>query len=106
MEFKAVFDAIIVRPLPDEETTYGSIIVPDMGKEKHIIGDIVSVGPGRRSPLSGELIPMSMRVGQRVILPQVGITKIEDEDGELVACDEGKVLAIVKVEPNEDQDYD
>jgi len=98
MEFKAVFDAIIVRPLPDEETTYGSIIVPDMGKEKHIIGDIISVGPGRRSPLSGELIPMSMTVGQRVILPQVGITKIEDEDGELVACDEGKVLAIIETQ--------
>jgi len=70
-----------------------------MGKEKHIIGDIISVGPGRRSPLSGELIPMSIKEGQRVILPQVGITKIEDEEGELVACDEGKVLAIVEIEP-------
>jgi len=99
MKLKAVFDAIIVRPLPDEETTYGSIIVPDMGKEKHIVGDVISVGPGRRSPLSGELIRTTTRVGDRVILPQVGITKLEDEDGELVACDEGKVLAIVEVEP-------
>ena len=102
MKIQAVFDAIIVRPLPDEETTYGSIIVPDMGKEKHIIGDIISVGPGRRSPLSGEFIQMTMEVGQRVILPQVGITKIEDEEGELVACDEGKVLAIIEKEEGDE----
>tara|TARA_B110000977_G_scaffold198924_1_gene284931 strand:- start:1684 stop:2004 length:321 start_codon:yes stop_codon:yes gene_type:complete len=98
MEIKAVFDSIIVRPLPEEETTYGSIIVPDMGKEKHLTGDIISVGPGRRSPLSGELIPMAMKLGERVILPQVGITKLEDEEGELIACDEGKVLATIDYE--------
>ena len=98
MKLQAVFDAIIVRPLPDEETTYGSIIVPDMGKEKHIIGDVISVGPGRRSPLSGELIATSTKVGERVILPQVGVTKLEDEQGELIACDEGKILAYVEVE--------
>mgnify|MGYP000442239410 CR=1 FL=1 len=99
MKVKAVFDAIIVNPLPEEETTYGSIIVPDMGKEKHVIGDVVSVGPGKRSLLNGEFIPTTIRVGDRVLLPQVGITKIEFEDGEYIACDEGKVLAIVNVEP-------
>lgn len=98
MKFKAVFDAIIVKPLPDEETTYGSIIVPDMGKEKHIIGDIVSIGPGRRSPLSGEVIPMSLEVGQRVVIPRVGITHLEGADDEFYACDEGKVLAVIQKE--------
>ncbi|MDB4452687.1 co-chaperone GroES family protein [bacterium] len=91
----AVFDAIIVRPLEEEETTFGSIIVPDMGKEKHITGDVISVGPGRMSVM-GNLIPTVIKVGDRVILPQVGVTKIDSIEGELVACDEGKVLAILK----------
>jgi len=99
MKLKAVFDAIIVHPREEEETTYGSIIVPDMGKEKHLTGDVISVGPGRRSPLSGELIPTTIKVGDRVVLPQVGITKLESPDGELIACDEGKVLAVIEVEP-------
>ena len=98
-KLKAVFDAIIVRPKEEDETTYGSIIVPDMGKEKHITGEVISVGPGRRSPLSGDLLPTSIKVGDTVVLPQVGITKLEDENGELIACDEGKVLAIVETQP-------
>lgn len=95
MRFKAVFDAIIIRPLPEEETTYGSIIVPDMGKEKHIVGDIISIGPGRRSPMSGDLIPMTLEMGQRVVIPRVGVTLLEGFDEEFYACDEGKVLAII-----------
>ena len=95
MKLKAVFDAIFVKPLEEEETTYGSIIVPDMGKEKHITGDVISVGPGRRSLLSGEFIPTTLKVGDRVLLPQTGITRLESPDGEIIACDEGKVLGIV-----------
>ena len=33
MELEALFDAVIVKPFEAEETTYGNIIVPDMGKE-------------------------------------------------------------------------
>ena len=102
MKLTAVFDAIIVRPLPEEETTYGSIIVPDMGKEKSTIGDVLSVGPGKRSLLNGEFIPTTIKVGDRVMLPQVGVTKLEDGDGELIACDEGKVLAIVQKEETDE----
>ena len=106
MKLTAVFDAIIVEPQPDEETTYGSIIVPDMGKEKHRIGDVLSVGPGKRSLLNGEFIPTTVKVGDRVLLPQTGVTVLDTGDEELIACDEGKVLAIVETEATADYDYD
>lgn len=105
MNLKAVFDAIIVKPLEEDETTYGSIIVPDMGKEKNITGDVISVGPGRRT-ITGELIKPEIKVGDRVVLPQVGITKLESEDGELIAAQESKVLAIVLREENAEYDYE
>lgn len=100
MNLRAVFDAIIVKPLEEDETTYGSIIVPDMGKEKHITGDVISVGPGRRT-ITGELIQPEIKVGDRVILPQIGITKLESKDGELIAAQENKVLAVVEIDPND-----
>ena len=34
MKLQAVFNSIIVKPQTQEETTYGNIIVPDLGKEK------------------------------------------------------------------------
>jgi co-chaperonin GroES (HSP10) len=95
MKLKAVFDSIILEKVEQGETSYGSIVVPDMGKEKHILADVIDVGPGRRNVLNGELISTSIKVGDRVIIPQVGITQIEHEDKEYIACDEGKVLAIV-----------
>jgi len=105
MNLRAVFDAIIVKPLEEDETTYGSIIVPDMGKEKNITGDVISVGPGRRT-ITGELIKPEIKVGDRVVLPQVGITKLESPDGELIAAQEGKVLAVVETEATAEYDYE
>ena len=46
-ELEALFDAVIVEPLEEEETTYGSIVVPDLGKDRNEHGKVVAVGPGR-----------------------------------------------------------
>ena len=46
MKLQAVYNAIIVKPFDEEETMYGNIIVPDLGKERNLSGTIVSVGPG------------------------------------------------------------
>mgnify|MGYP000017301387 CR=1 FL=1 len=46
---KALFNAVIIKPIEEEESTHGTIIVPDMGKEKALIGTIVSIGPGQSS---------------------------------------------------------
>ena len=42
---EALFDAVIVKPLDAEgETMYGSIIVPDAGKDRNEKGTIVAAG--------------------------------------------------------------
>ena len=46
MNLKAKFDAVIIKPLEEQETTYGSIIVPDLDKDRNIHGEVVAVGPG------------------------------------------------------------
>jgi chaperonin GroES len=91
---KATFNAVIVKPREEEETMYGGIIVPDLGKEKALIGTIVSVGPGQSS-LTGELIPTSLKEGMEVMLPPLGPTKIELEGQEYWVCPENQVLAII-----------
>lgn len=35
MNLEALFNAVIVKPLEVEEETYGSIVVPDIGKDKN-----------------------------------------------------------------------
>jgi len=94
MKLTAVFNSIIVKPQTQEETTYGNIVVPDLGKEKHLIGTIVSVGPGYHCA-TGEFVASTLKVGQKVILPQMGPTKIEFEGEEYYGTAENQVIAII-----------
>ena len=94
MKLQAVFNSIIVKPQTQEETTYGNIIVPDLGKAKNLVGTIVSVGPGYYCA-TGEFVPATLKVGQKVILPQMGPTKIEFEGEEYYGTLENQVIAII-----------
>ena len=95
MELKATFNNIVVLPQEEEEKTFGNIIVPDLGKEVGLRGTITSVGPGGYS-VTGNLIPTSLKVGQKVILPPVGPTKVEHGGKEYWICNEQQVLAIIE----------
>ena len=94
MKLEAVFNSIIVKPQEEEETTYGSIVVPDLGKEKGLRGTITSVGPGYYSA-TGQFVESTLKVGQKVILPPIGPVKIENEGEEYWSCGENQVLALI-----------
>jgi len=58
-------DRVAIRPMEETETMKGGLYIPDTAKEKPIQGEIIAVGPGRRE--KGELVPMELKVGDRVI---------------------------------------
>ena len=41
MNLEATFNAVIVKPLEVEEEKYGSIVVPDIGKDRNEHGEVV-----------------------------------------------------------------
>lgn len=92
------FDAVIVKPLEVVEETYGSIIVPDLGKDKNVHGIVVAIGPGKYT-VTGEWISSSIKVGEQVILPTMGFTKFDHEGEEYWVGSETQVLTgVVKIE--------
>tara|TARA_R110002153_G_scaffold117789_1_gene262431 strand:+ start:352 stop:642 length:291 start_codon:yes stop_codon:yes gene_type:complete len=92
MKLEALFNAVIVKPLEAEETTYGAIIVPDMGSEKNTTGEVISVGPGQ-STLMGEFIPTISKVGDVVVLPTQGFTKLPYDGDDYFVGPENQILA-------------
>ena len=94
MELEALFDAVIVKPLEEEETTYGNIIVPDLGKEKNEMGTVVAVGPGKPT-ITGEMITTNVKVGDVVVLPTMGFTKLPYNGEEYYVGPENQILARV-----------
>jgi len=98
-KLEALFDAVIVKPIENEEEIHGNIIVPDMGKEKNEFGEIVAIGTGRYT-LNGDLIPMHLKVGDKVVLPTQGFTKLPFNGEEYYVGPENQVLAKVITEIN------
>lgn len=94
-QLKATFNAVIIEPKSKEEQQYGNLVVPDLGKEKNLIGTIISVGPGHFS-ITGDLIPTTLKVGQQVVLPQLGVTTVEVDGKEYWACPENTILGIIE----------
>jgi len=102
MELEALFDAVIVKPLEEEESTYGSIIVPDLGKDRNEHGRVVAVGPGRHVAGVG-YIETEIKKGDVVILPTIGFTKLEHKGDEYYIGQEQQILARIKPTINIDE---
>jgi len=93
---EAIYNAVIVKPVEEEETSYGGIIVPDLGNEKNKLAEVVAVGPGYYSA-TGTLVETILKVGDIVVLPTMGFSKMEYEGEEYWLGPENQVLAkIVK----------
>ena len=91
MKLEAIYNAVIVKPIETEETTYGGIIVPDLGSEKNKLAEVITVGEGYFS-VTGVWIETILKVGDVVILPTMGFSKVEFEGEEFRIGPENQVL--------------
>jgi len=90
---ETLFDAVIVKPLDAEgETMFGSIIVPDAGKDRNEKGTIVSVGPGTHT-VTGTFLETVLKVGDVVVLPTAGFTKVQHDGEDYYIGNEKSILA-------------
>ena len=98
---KPTNDRILVKPIDEGEQTYGSIVIPDMGKEKPEMGEVLEIGPGRLSE-HGQLITVrSCKVGDIVLVPKIGTLRIDFEGEEYYIAQDREILAVVKEVDNE-----
>lgn len=72
---EALYDAVIIEPIEEEELQHGSIIVPDITEDVNKKGTIVAVGDGKYS-VTGVFIETRLKIGDKVVLPSSGFTKL------------------------------
>ena len=94
MNLQPLEDRIVVRPSESEETTASGLVIPDTAKEKPQQGEVLAVGPGRRTA-TGELIPMDIAVGDKVVYSKYGGTEVTVEGEDLLVLNSRDVLAKV-----------
>jgi chaperonin GroES len=75
---------------------YGNIVVPDLGKEKPLMGEVVAVGPGIYSITGEHFLKTQIEVGELVVFPSFGGTKMTVDGEEFVVMKENDLLAILE----------
>ncbi|HVM73572.1 MAG TPA: co-chaperone GroES [Candidatus Paceibacterota bacterium] len=90
-------DRIVVKPeeAMDEKSPFG-IIIPDTArKEKPERGVVVAVGEGKRNE-RGDVLPMSVKVGDTVMFSKYGFDEVKIDDVEYYIVSEPSILAVIK----------
>ena len=95
MKVQPLGDRILVEVLEAKEKTKGGIILPDSAKEKPQEAKVIAVGKGRVTE-DGKIIPLEIKVGDRILFSKYSEKEITVDDKEYLILKEEDVLAIVK----------
>jgi len=95
MQLKPLGDRIVVEQLEAEAKTKGGIIIPDTAKEKPQEGKVIAIGKGRVDN-NGKLIPMEVKVGDKVLYGKYAGTEITLDGNEYMILREEDVLAVIQ----------
>jgi chaperonin GroES len=99
MTIKPLGDRVLLETLSREERegkTASGIVIPDTAeKERPEEGRVVAVGPGKMTD-DGKMVPMSIKVGSRVLFAKYGPTEIKVGGKEYLIAREEDILAVIE----------
>ena len=98
MKFRPLHDCVVVKRIDAEEKSAGGIIIPDTVKEKPSQGEVTAVGPGGRDQ-TGKLIPIDLKVGDRVLFGKWSGTEVKLDGQELLIMKESDIMGVLTVLP-------
>jgi chaperonin GroES len=93
MKVKPLYDRVLLKRVEAQEEVRGGIIIPDTAKEKPLEALVIAVGEGKRLD-NGERAPLSLSVGNRVLIGKYAGTEIKIGDVEHIILREDEVLAV------------
>ncbi|TMH68339.1 MAG: co-chaperone GroES [Betaproteobacteria bacterium] len=94
MKLRPLHDRIIVKRLEEERKSAGGIVIPDTAAEKPSMGEVIAAGPGKTDD-SGKVIPMGVKVGERILFGKYSGQEFKIEGQELLHMREDDVIGVV-----------
>lgn len=95
MGLRPLSDRILVQRVEEDVKTKGGIIIPDTAKEKPVEGKVVATGKGRMGE-DGKLLPMDIKVGDRVLFSKYGGTDVKIDGTDYLILRQDDVLGIIE----------
>lgn len=72
---------VVIRPIEEEETMYGNIVIPDLGKERPEMGEVIATS-ATYNYNSDKFVESQLKVGDKVLIPKLGSVRITVESEE------------------------
>jgi chaperonin GroES len=94
MKFRPLHDRVVVKRIDAEAKSAGGIIIPDTAQEKPSQGEVTAVGPGGRDE-AGKLVPIDLRVGDRVLFGKWSGTEVKIDGVELLIMKESDIMGVL-----------
>jgi chaperonin GroES len=95
MKLRPLHDRVIIKRMEEERTSPGGIVIPDSATEKPIRGEVLAAGKGKRND-SGEIVPMDVKVGDKVLFGKYSGTEVKVEGQDLLVMREEDIMAVIE----------
>jgi chaperonin GroES len=87
-------DRVLVKAVEKKDEVRSGIIIPETAKEKPQEGEIIAVGKGKTTD-DGKLIPMDVKVGDRILYGKYSGTEIKIEGQEYLIMHQDDILGVI-----------
>ena len=95
MNIKPLHDRVVVRQVEEQKESTGGILLPGSAQEKENLGEVVAAGPGKAAD-NGSIIPMTVKVGDKVMFGQYSGQEVKDDnDQPVMIMREDDIIAIM-----------
>ena len=95
MKIRPLHDRVVIKRTEEERTSPGGIVIPDTAAEKPIKGEIIAVGKGKILE-SGEVRPLAVKVGDKVLFGKYSGTEVKIGGEEYVIMREDDIMGIIE----------
>ncbi|MEW5863954.1 MAG: co-chaperone GroES [Pseudomonadota bacterium] len=95
MMIRPLHDRVIVKRIEEERKSAGGIVIPDTAAEKPDQGEVLAVGKGKKTE-DGKLIPLDVKVGDRVLFGKYSGQTVKVKGEELLVMREEDIMGVIE----------
>ena len=95
MKIRPLHDRVIVKRIEEERRSAGGIVIPDTAAEKPDQGEVKAVGKGKKTD-DGKVIPIDVKVGDRVLFGKYSGQTVKVEGEELLVMREEDIMGVIE----------